>query len=157
MTSKESEKGFYWGPRVCDDVHHSTVIGSPRDAWNDLNGIYDWYPNKMQFGQYGHHDYLLTYLLYTSVYPLGPIAQKKKPSNKIDRVRRELQSNPRDHLLQCCSPSSLLWLFDPFFTSELVTRQACPCYSSTHTLFFSLIPPEFPRYCKCHLPITRQS
>ena len=83
--------------------------------------------------------------------------RRKEPSNKIDRVLRELQSNPRDHLLQCCSPSSLLWLFDPFFTSELVTRQACPCYSSTHTLFLSLIPPEFPRYCKCHLPITRQS
>lgn len=74
MTSKESEKGFYWGPRVCDDVHPSTVIGSPRDAWNDLNGICDWYPNKMQFGM----DTMITYLLYTSVYPLGPTAQKKK-------------------------------------------------------------------------------
>ena len=45
MTSKESEKGFHWGLRVCEDVYPSTVIGSPRDAWNDLDGIYDWYPN----------------------------------------------------------------------------------------------------------------
>lgn len=47
--------------------------------------------------------------------------RRKEPSNKVDRVRWELQSNPRDHLLQCCSPSSLLWLFDPFFRTHTHT------------------------------------